>query len=364
MLARELLSKWDDLKIFGIGGQKMKDAGVEVFAEYSSAIGIIEALAVYREVKKTFNKTVEVMERERPDVVVLIDYPDFNFRVGAKAKELGIKVFYYVSPQVWAWRKGRIHTMKEFIDMAAVLLPFEEKLYHDNGIPCEFVGHPIMEEMDNISKDKADARRVLGLEQERQVIALMPGSRPSELRSLLPMMLESVRKLKRDYPDLMFILSIAPNLNAKDFHDLIAPFKHDGVSITRENAVYIYTAADAAIVASGTAALQGALRDIPLIVIYKMNFITYWIAKMLIDLKYVNLANIILDKEAIPELIQQNATSDNIVKEILMLIDNPDRRAQMHDDLKSVKALFEGKKPTSRVAEMVAELADWQVSAA
>ena len=136
----------------------MREAGVEVFAGYSSAIGLIEALAVFREVKRTYDKTVEVMERERPEVVVLIDYPDFNFRVGAKARELGSKVLYYVSPQIWAWRSGRIHTMKRFVDQAAVLLPFEEKIYLEAGIPCEFVGHPIMEEMSSFTDDKSQAR--------------------------------------------------------------------------------------------------------------------------------------------------------------------------------------------------------------
>ena len=359
LLAKELFSRWDDLRIFGIGGRLMREAGVEVFAGYSSAIGLIEALAVYKEVKKTYERTVEIMEFEKPDVVVLIDYPDFNFRVGKKARELGAKVLYYVSPQIWAWRSGRIHTMKEFIDQAAVLLPFEEKIYKDAGIPCEFVGHPILEGMSSFTDDKTLAREELGLDTEGSLVALLPGSRPSELNRLLPVLLDAVRLMKKDHPELKYVLSLAPNLERTDYEQLLAPFEQDGIPVSRESAVLMYTAADAAVVASGTAALQGVFRETPLVVLYKVNPITYRLMKMLVKVKFANLANIILGREAVPELLQGAATASNVVMELKSMLFDNDRINDMQKDLHSVREMFADKHPTRRLADMVDSLAGW-----
>jgi len=359
MLAKELFSRWQGLQVFGIGGRRMREAGVEVFAGYSSAIGLIEALAVFREVKRTYDKTVEVMERERPEVVVLIDYPDFNFRVGAKARELGAKVLYYVSPQIWAWRGGRIHTMKRFVDQAAVLLPFEEKIYLEAGIPCEFVGHPIMEEMSSFTDDKSQARKELGLDADGDLVALLPGSRPSELKTLLPIYLESVRLMKKEHPELNYVLSLAPNLVREEFEELLSPFEREGITISSKSAVLMYTAADAAVVASGTAALQGVFRETPLVVLYKVSPITYWLIRMIANAKYANLANIILDREAVPELLQGDATAPNVVRVLKSMLGDWDRNNEIHKDLHRVREMFNGKRPTLRVADMVGSLAGW-----
>lgn len=359
MLARELKKNWQDIRIFGIGGKRMQEAGVEVFAEYSSAIGLVEALSVYKEVKKTLATTIELMERERPEVVVLIDYPDFNFRVGLKAKELGLKVLYYVSPQIWAWRGGRINTMKKFIDQAAVLLPFEEQIYADAGIPCEFVGHPIMEEMSSHTRDRAQARLEMGLDPSGQLIALLPGSRPTELRMLLPVILDSVRLMKKRHPQMSYVLSVAPNIKREDYKELLDPFESEGVAITDKNVLLIYSAADAAIVASGTAALQGVFRGTPLVVIYKASLITYILLKMILNIRYANLANIILDQEAVPELLQGDATAENIVDVVTGLLEDSEGNRQKQKDLDLVREMFKFKRPTRRVAEMVGTLARW-----
>jgi lipid-A-disaccharide synthase len=356
MRLREL---WPDIRVLGIGGERMRDAGVEVFSGYASAIGLVEALSAYRDVRKTYEKTVSVMETERPDVVVLIDYPDFNFRVGAKARELGCKVLYYVSPQLWAWRSGRINVMKEFVDRAAVLLPFEPGIYKDAGIPCEFVGHPVIEEMAGITEDKRQAKLELGLEAEKPYLALLPGSRNSELRSLLPVMLDTVRRLKAARPGLGFVLSLAPNLDEELYIDQIRAFEKEGVVVSRKNAVLLYTASEAAVVASGTAALQGVFRGTPLVIIYRVNPVTYLLIKMLAKVKYVNLANLILDREAVPELLQGRADPALVAREISGLLENSERRKRMLDDLEEVREMFVGKRPTERVALMVGELVGW-----
>ncbi len=337
----------------------MREAGVEVFAGYSSAIGFLEALSVYKEVKKTLARTIELMERERPEVVVLIDYPDFNFRVGLKARELGLKVLYYVCPQIWAWRANRINTMKRFVDQAAVLLPFEEKIYRHAGIPCEFVGHPIMEEMPSYTRDRTQARLELGLDPDTQLIALLPGSRPTELRTLLPIMLDSVRLMKQQHPGMGYVLSIAPNINRDDYKDLLEPFEGEGVAITGKNVLLVYSAANTAIVASGTAALQGVFRGTPLVVIYKASMLTYVLLKMMLNIKYANLANIILDHEAVPELLQGEATAHNIMSVVNGLLQENGKNRKMTEDLDRVREMFMGKSPTVRVADMVASLAGW-----
>ncbi len=360
MLARELINRWQGIKVFGIGGQRMREAGVEVFDGYSSAIGFTEALSVYKEVKRTLAKTIELMERERPEVVVLIDYPDFNFRVGLKAKELGIKVLYYVCPQVWAWREGRVNKMKEFVDQAAVLLPFEEKIYKDAGIPCEFVGHPIMEEMSLYTRDKTQARLELGLDPGTQLIALLPGSRPVELRFLLPLILDSVRMMKKEHPEWGFVLSIAPNINRDDFRELLDPVEKEGVVFTDKNALLIYSAADAAVVASGTAALQGVFRDTPLLIIYKVKLLTYILLKLILKNRFAHLANIILDREAVPELLQADATPENVVSTLNGLLEDSEVNRKRTEDLDSVREMFMGKSPTAQVADMVASLAGWR----
>lgn len=364
LLASEIKKLRPQVRIMGVGGEKMRRAGVEVFSEIASAFGLAEAISSYRKVKTTLNRTLAILEDVRPEVVVLIDYPDFNFRVGKRAHELGMKVLYYVSPQVWAWRSGRVHSMAEFVDKMAVLLPFEEPLYKNSGIPCEFVGHPIMEEMLSMPSDKQDARSILGLEPEKPYLAVLPGSRGNELRRLLPLMLEVVRKFKAQRPEWGFVLPVAPNVDMNEYSDGFGELESEGVHITKQNAVLVFTASEAAVVASGTAALQAVLRETPLVVVYKVAPMSYLIGKMLIKVPFINLANIILGREAVPELIQGRANANEVMSHLRKIsIESPERVAML-DDLRTVKAMFEGKQPSVRVAQMVAGLAGWQAGGA
>ena len=360
MLAGELKKRFGDIRLLGIGGERMREAGVDVFSGYSSALGLFEAITAYSELKNTLSLTIGKLEEERPDVVVLIDYPDFNFRVGKKARELGLKVLYYVSPQVWAWRQGRVNTMRMFVDKVAAILPFEVEFYRDAGLPCEFVGHPVMEEMNGMTLDMPEARRLLGLEQEKDYLALLPGSRPRELATLMPVLLGAVRLLKKQRPDLGYVLSVAPNIDQDEYRESLSAFEAEGVIISRDNVVHLYNAATAAIVASGTAAFQGVLNTCPLGVIYKLNPVTFTLFRMISSLKYVNLANIILDRAALPELLQGKAEPANIASVALDLIENDDVRSKMIKDFEKVRDMFEGRHPTAKVADMVAELAGWQ----
>jgi len=359
-LAIKLAEKWPGVRVMGVGGRKMQEAGVELVTGITSAIGLVEILLRLGELRRAMDMTVAAIEKERPDVLVLIDYPDFNFRVARRVRPMGIKVLYYVTPQVWAWRKGRVKQMASFVDRAAVILPFEEEYLREAGMEAEFVGHPIAEDMENRVPKKADAKGLLGLDPDKPHIALLPGSRDSELARLLPVLLDTVVKFSSERPEYGYILSMASNIDADKYSAEISEFRRLGVVVTREDLACIYAASEAAVVASGTAAFQAVFTGTPITVIYKVSPITYFIMMRLVDLKYVNLANLILGREAVREIIQGEATAENIISELKALLFDRDRRQRVQDDLQEVGAMFEGRRPSERVADIIGEMAGWQ----
>lgn len=339
----------------------MKKAAVELFSGIASSFGITEALSTFRTVKETYGKTVDALRTERPDVVVLIDYPDFNFRVGREARRMGLKVLYYVSPQVWAWRPGRVKTIQEVANRIALILPFEEGIYRDAGMPCEFVGHPALDEIGLLPDDKRELKRRLGLDPLRPYVALLPGSRNHELKKLLPVLLSVVRRAHEEFPDHRFVLPLAPNLDVARFQDALDALRAEGVVILREGAVPALAASEVAVVASGTAALQSAFAGTPLVVIYKIFPLTYFIGRaFVLNVKYISLVNILLDRPVVKELLQGRANSDNIVEELRRMLFDGAYRERMLADFASARLLFEGKRPSMRVAEIVGEMAGWE----
>lgn len=359
LLAAEVKKFHPDVRIIGVGGSKMKEAGVEVFAGIAGAFGLAEALSSYKAVKQTLDLTIDMLYKEKPDVVVLIDYPDFNFRVGMAAKKAGIKVLYYVSPQVWAWRPGRVKTMAGFVDRMAVILPFEEAIYKNAGIPCEFVGHPVMREIEESKLDKSAAKKSLGLDADKPYISVLPGSRHSELTRLLPVLTEFVRLFKREFPAYGIVVPMAPNIDESKYKEHFDALKSEGATLVNGNAISCFVASEAAVVASGTAALQGVLCLTPLVVVYRISLLTYVLAKLIIKVKYANIANIMLNRMAVPELLQAKATPGNILNHVSLLLNDKSARARLIDDMKTVREKFEGRSPSARAAMMVDELAGW-----
>jgi lipid-A-disaccharide synthase len=360
LLAGKLKALWPDVRVLGVGGERMRQAGVEVFSGIAGAFGLTEAISSLSAVRNTYKETIRTMSDTSPDVVVLIDYPDFNFRVARKARELGVRVLYYVSPQVWAWRSGRVREMAGFVDMMAVVLPFEERIYRVEGIWCEFVGHPILDEMDSLEKDKNKAKEMLGLDVSRSYLALLPGSRRSELKRLLPVMLDVVREFKSEYPDYGFFMPVAPDIDMGNFKEYFDELRKEGVEAKKENAVLALTASEAAVITSGTATLQATFRNIPMVVIYKLFPLTYLVARLLIKAKYATIANLILGREAVPELLQRRANKREIMNHLRELISDGERRQRTIEDLESVRAYFRGKTPSLRVAEITGEMAGWR----
>jgi lipid-A-disaccharide synthase len=344
-LASSLAARWPDVRIMGVGGLRMKEAGVELVSGITSAIGLVEVLRKLGEIKRALDNTVAAIRRERPDVLVLIDYPDFNFRVARRLRGTGIKILYYVTPQVWAWRKGRVRQMASFVDRAAVILPFEEKFLRDAGIDAEFVGHPIAEEMEGSVPGRAEAKKTLGLEPEKR---------------LLPVLLEVAGRFAHEHPAYGLMLSMAPNIDETKYTDLISRFRELGVHVTGEDITGVYAASEAAVVASGTAAFQAVFTRTPISVIYKVSPITYFIMMRLVNLKYVNLANLILGREAVRELIQNEAEPGSIVSELEGLVFDNEKARKLKGELESVRSMFMGKRPSRRVAAIIGEMAGWK----
>lgn len=360
LLAEALNKKVPHLRVIGIGGERMQAARVELFSGISSAFGLTEALSSLKSLKETFRKASDAFRTFRPSVVVLIDYPDFNLRLAAEARKQNIPVLYYVSPQVWAWRQGRVTKIAKLVDRMAVILPFEEQIYRDTGLDAEFVGHPILDEMRQIQPDKKSLKAELGLDPERQLISLLPGSRPHELERLLPLLLDTVKRSKQDLPGYQYCLPFAPNSDLIQHKSLIDALQHEGVTINKGKSLKTLAASDYAVIASGTATLQAVLLGLPLVVVYKVFPLTFWLGKRIIKVKHVSLVNILSNREVVRELLQKDATVENIMLELKRMMTDTAYRSQMQKAYDEVRKVFAEKNASDRVSDMVIEMAGWK----
>ena len=376
LLAKALKSKWPDVHIMGVGGEKMSEAGVELISSISDAFGLTEAISAFGKIKAAFNKTVEALKQCRPAVLVLIDYPDFNLKVAKLARSLGIKILYYVSPQVWAWRKGRVKKIAGLVDRMAVILPFEEEIYRNAGMPCEFIGHPVLEEIESVigssksigvqgsafsEERRSLCKAAIGLEPDRPLLSLLPGSRPSELKRHLPLIIEVIRRFKRE-PEIsgkgyQLCMPLTLNTDETRYHSYLETLRQEGVNIKKGESVKVLAASDLAVVASGTATLQTAFLEVPMVVVYKLTPLTYHLGKHIIKVKHISLVNILSGRGVVQELIQDRANPGEIVKELKKIITDTKYREDMLHYYRKIKGPFSGKKPSERVAEIVIEMA-------
>lgn len=360
LLAVHLKKRLTEIKIIGIGGERMKEAGVELISGIASAFGLAEAVSSLRAIKETFKRATEALQRYKPDVLVLIDYPDFNLKLAREAKKNNIKVLYYVSPQVWAWRKRRVRKIAKLVDRMAVLLPFEEKIYRSVGLDCEFVGHPVFDEIQEMKMDKNEIKRGLGLRENVPLLSLLPGSRPHELNRLLPVILDVVREFKKEFKDFQFCVPFAPNTDIQKYSHIIDRLKQEGVVINMGESLKTLAASDFAVIASGTASLQAVLLGVPIVVIYKLFPLTYWLGKLIVKVRHISLVNILSGQEVVKELLQSDVTSRNIINEVRQIILNKGYKENMMKAYDNVKKIFSGKRASERVADMVAEMAGWK----
>ncbi len=373
LLAQELRKKEPDIRIMGMGGERMRAAGVEIISPISDAFGLVELFSAYRKIRTAFKKTKAAIRTRMPDVLVLIDYPDFNLKIAKSARALGIKILYYVSPQVWAWRRGRVRKIGRLVDRMAVLLPFEEDIYRDAGIRCEFVGHPILEEIRNVLiasspslREKQDntphhaerqaLRSALGINPSGPLLSLLPGSRPSELERLLPVMTEVVRLFRLEFSTWQFCMPLAPNTDSEKYRDSLDALTKEGVVVIKGESVRALAASDLAVVASGTATLQTALLGVPMVVVYKLSPLTFFLGKLVVDVPHISLVNILAGREVVRELLQKMANPREVTGELSRIIRDKAYREEMLDHYRTINEKFSGKHASQRVAEIVLEM--------
>ncbi len=355
-LVREVNKLDPSIQFFGVGSRRMREAGVRMLADASdiSVVGLTEVLLHVRKILGVMRLLKNFLRLERPDYLILIDFPDFNIRIGKAAKKLGIPVLYYISPQVWAWRKGRIKQIAGIVRTMAVVFPFEVDLYRAAGVDVRYVGHPLADVVQS-GYAPAEARRSLGLDPEKRTVALLPGSRAREITSLLPDMLGAAELLLREFPDLQFVLPVAPTLDQKIIRDHCHRFRVP-LRIVEGRVYDVLRASHAAIVKSGTATLETGLMAVPMVIAYRVSRLSYLIGRMLIDAENVGLVNIIAGKRIVPEFIQDDVTPRNIASAISRLLTDPAYRKEMADGLAQVREQVGAPGASARAAAILVEL--------
>jgi lipid-A-disaccharide synthase len=320
-----------------MGSTKMAQAGIDI--RYDSAnigvIGVVEVIKQYGEIRRALMLMQQVVATEKPDLLVCVDYKEFNFKLARFAKQLGIKVLFYVSPQVWAWRPGRVKKYGAVIDMMAVIFPFETAYYDAENVPVRYVGHPSVDKV-HPRYTKTEAMQQFGLESSKPIVGLLPGSRNNEIKRMLPVMLAAAERLHIEFPDIQFILpqadSIADSLLGEYLQQAAVNIK-----CVKHLPYDVIQCCNAVMTTSGTATLEVALLQVPMVIVYKLAPITYWLGRLLVSTVFIGLPNIIAGKSIVKELIQHEATAENMADEIKRLLNDTGYYTQMREDLAEVK---------------------------
>jgi lipid-A-disaccharide synthase len=344
---RELKKLTGPLQMFGIGGDFLAREGVTVL-HHASELGIVGLFNVLRHLpmfRRVFADLMEAIERERPDVVFLVDYPDFNLRVARRCHALGIRVVYYISPQLWAWRKGRIRDIARNVDHMLVIFPFEEEFYRRHNVPVTYVGHPLIEQLAGVRKPARNPDRLR--------IALLPGSRRGEVRSLLPAMLQAVEILRRERDVEPYIIQ-APTIEHEELESICRATGVDVPILPHDRGEGV-AAADVSLSSSGTATLESAVLGTPVVVMYRLSRANYVLAKTLVKLPHFSLVNIVAGKEVVPELLQEQVNPERIAEEVRKLV-VPGHYEEVCAELAAVRAKLGTAGTGRRAAEEIFRL--------
>lgn len=350
------LAPW--VRFYGIGGQHMRQAGVRILVDAAelAVVGLIEVLKHYRHLSNVLDSMRRTLREDRPDLLILIDYPDFNLRLAKTAHALGIKVLYYISPQVWAWRQHRVITIGKRIDMMAVVFPFELPFYEAANIPVRFVGHPLTEEVhSDLTRDQA--AMAAGLDPHRPIVGLFPGSRRNELQKLLPLQIDAARLLKSKMPAVQFILPRASTLDQTEIDALLCGRGLE-VKCVSGDFYNVIQSCDAIVSASGTATLEIALMGKPLVAMYHVNRLSYLIMRRLIKVEHIALCNIVAGRRVAAELIQNAATPTAIANELGRLLNDPEYTARLREGFSNVRDLLTGGHSSTDIAALTLEMLD------
>ena len=327
-----------DIKVSGIGGEKLRAAGMEINIDFSelAVMGLVEVLKRYRHLKNVFNQMVERLKTHRPDLLVLVDYPGFNLKMAKEAKKLGIPVAYYISPKVWAWRKGRVKTIQRVVDKMLVLFPFEVPIYEQAGVAVNCVGHPLVDAVKR-TLTTIQAKEKLGLEKAHKVIGLFPGSRHSEVEMLLPLMIQAAERIKQQQLDIQVVVPLAPGLNKEALAPILAASRLP-IQVVDSEFYDLTSACDAIVAASGTITLEIALLGVPHFICYRVSPVTYKILRCLVKIHYVGLCNIVTNKALITEILQDDVTVQRLEEELRDRLSRTDQQAVTEDIRQQVLA--------------------------
>jgi lipid-A-disaccharide synthase len=340
---------------FGFGGEQMAGAGADLVGDYRgfSVTGLVEALAVLPRSYRMLKQLGEAARQRKPDVFVAIDFPDFNFRLLPIMRRLGVPIVYYVSPQLWAWRAGRIETIRRFVDRMLVIFPFEQEMYEKAGVPVEFVGHPLIELLET-AEPRAPFLARHGLDAAKPVLALLPGSRSNELRLILPTLVDAAKLVAPRVPGVQFLIARAPSLDDSLFEPLDA-LRAAGVpcAVVDRAADQVLAAADAVVTASGTATVQTALHGKPMLVVYRVAPATYALARRFVRVTTYGMVNLVAGRRVAPELVQDQFTPQAVADEAVSLLTDRARVEAMTRDLAEVRQRLGGSGASARAAAAV-----------
>jgi lipid-A-disaccharide synthase len=358
-LINQLKAKYPNIKISGIGGKHMQAAGAELVSDLAQfgVTGVTEVIRHFNVVRKAFVAIKKHLENQKPDLLLLVDYPGFNLRLAKYAKQtLGLKIIYYISPQIWAWKAKRIHLIKRCVDKIAVILPFEKTIYEKAGVPVRFVGHPLVEKL-AFTRQNLVQKSELNLPLDTKIIALLPGSRTHEIERLMPILRDTASLLYKQDLNLHFVIPIAgtlkPSLIKSYFADTSIP-----VHFIEGKALDCMAASDFVIVASGTASLECALLEKPMCIIYKSSFITYLLAMKLIKVKYLGLCNLLSNKMIVPEFLQYDCNAFELTRYIINFQNNSNQQKKMASQLATLNQSLSLEKADCDIFELIeAEIA-------
>jgi lipid-A-disaccharide synthase len=353
-LVHALVKYFPRLEFYGVGGDHLKNEGVTLLSNSDElgVVGVSEVIKKLGVVVNVFRRLSRFLKAQRPDLLILIDYPEFNLLLARVAHKTGIPIVYYISPQVWAWRSNRVKLIRRLITKMIVIFPFEQEFYKKHGVDVEWVGHPLVETVKS-SLTKEEFCQQHSLDSSRPIIGILPGSRESEVQRLLPVMIEAAQRIWQQQPNVQFVLPLASSLQTSNlFNNTLPPY----VQLVRQQTYEAVNAADLIITASGTATVEAALLETPMIITYIVAPLTYWLGRLFIKVPFIGMVNLIAGKQVVPELIQTIVTPKRITQEVLTLLHDPEKLMTIKQELHMVRERLGEPGAPDRAAAIIAGL--------